>query len=53
MPRGEPAVIVRVTCPSTGGEYRLRVPPTMQTCAAAVAWTFRKEAKEYAPTVET
>ena len=53
MPQGEPAVIVRVTCPSTGGEYRLRVPPTMRTCHDAVAWTFRKEAKEYVPALET
>ena len=28
-----------VRCPSTGGRYLLRVPPTMKTCRQAVAWT--------------
>lgn len=36
----EPVVAVRVTCPSTGQIYFLRVPPDTQTCRAAVAWTF-------------
>ena len=53
IPEGQPMQVVRVSCPSTGGEYRLRVPPTVQTCQAAVAWTFRKEAREYAPALET
>ena len=53
MPEGQPMQVVRVSCPSTGGEYRLRVPPTVQTCQDAVAWTFRKAGTEYAPALET
>jgi hypothetical protein len=52
MPRGAAVTIVRVKCPSTGGEYRLRVPPDVATCSEAVAWTFRKTARTYAPAVE-
>ncbi|MCV0384784.1 MAG: hypothetical protein K5799_15285 [Erythrobacter sp.] len=33
--------------------YFLRVPPTMSTARQAVAWTFGKEAREYAPERET
>ncbi len=36
---GEDLVCVAVQCPSTGRAYLLRVPPTMQTCRQAVAWT--------------
>ncbi len=35
----EDLVCVMVRCPSTGGRYLLRVPPTMKTCRQAVAWT--------------
>jgi hypothetical protein len=35
----EPLVCVMVHCPSTGGRYLLRVPPTITTCRRAVAWT--------------
>jgi hypothetical protein len=35
----EPLVGVLVHCPSTGGRYLLRVPPTMTTCHQAIAWT--------------
>ena len=45
-------VVVEVTCPSTGHHYLLRVPPTMRTCTAAVAWTFNVEVKDYAPVAE-
>jgi hypothetical protein len=39
MPGDEDLVCVLVRCPSTGGRYLLRVPPTMATCRQAVAWT--------------
>ena len=35
----EDLVCVLVHCPSTGGRYLLRVPPTIRTCRHAVAWT--------------
>ena len=44
--------VVQVTCPSTGREYLLRVPPNMTTCAQAVAWTFGLQEQEYAPIAE-
>jgi hypothetical protein len=34
-------------------DYYLCVPPTMRTCQEAVAWTFRMDADEYAPSQET
>ncbi len=54
----EPLVMVRVvnSTPEPNGEYRdyfLRVPPTIQTAEAAVAWSFGLEAGEYHPSVET
>jgi hypothetical protein len=39
MPDREARVVV-VDCPSTGHQYVLGVPPAMQTCQQAVAWTF-------------
>ena len=39
MPEDENLVCVMVRCPSTGGRYLLRVPPSMKTCRQAVAWT--------------
>jgi hypothetical protein len=39
LPDDEDLVAVLVHCPSTGGRYLLRVPPTMATCRQAVAWT--------------
>jgi len=33
--------------------YLLRVPPTMRSCAEAVAWTFELTEKEYQPAVES
>jgi hypothetical protein len=47
-----PIVAVRVTCPSTGHGYLLRVPPETVTCQEAVAWTFGMSASEYRPLVE-
>ena len=35
----EDLVCVLVHCPSTGGRYLLRVPPTMTSCHQAIAWT--------------
>jgi hypothetical protein len=35
----EDIVCVQVKCPSTGKLYLLRVPPGMQSCQQAVAWT--------------
>jgi hypothetical protein len=35
----EDIVCVEERCPSTGGVYLLRVPPAMQSCRQAVAWT--------------
>jgi hypothetical protein len=34
-------------------DYYLCVPPDMKTCQQAVAWTFRMNANEYAPSQET
>ncbi len=49
----EPLVCVMVHCPSTGGRYLLRVPPTMTTCRQAVAWTAGfDDPKLYKPVVE-
>ena len=45
-------VCVEVICPSTDKQYLLRVPPTMETCAEAIAWTFGMDKKDYAPIIE-
>ena len=44
---------VQVADPSTGREYFLRAPPTIQTVAEAVAWTFGLGAGEYRPAQES
>jgi hypothetical protein len=50
----EDLVCVSVSCPSTGRRYLLRVPPTMQTCRQAVAWTAGfDDPTLYKPLVET
>jgi hypothetical protein len=50
----EDLVGVLVQCPSTGGRYLLRVPPTMTTCRQAVAWTAGfDDPGQYRPLVET
>lgn len=45
--------VVKVTCPSTGREFTLQVPPDVESCQDAIAWTFDKEPEEYAPVMET
>ena len=50
----EPLVLVSLVCPSTGNQYCIRVPPTMQTCRQAVAWMAGfDDAGEYEPVFET
>ncbi|GCD78273.1 hypothetical protein JCM31826_17550 [Thermaurantimonas aggregans] len=44
---------VKVTCPSTGRNYMLCVPPTIATAREAVAWTFGKHPDDYNPLLET
>jgi hypothetical protein len=44
---------VQVLDPSTAREYCLRVPPTIQTAAGAVAWTFGSTVEEYHLVQET
>lgn len=50
---GEPIVAVHVTCPSTGREYMLRVPPATKTAREGVAWTFGLSADGYQPTSQS
>jgi hypothetical protein len=50
---GQAIVTVRVTCPSTGRVYHLRVPPWMRSAPEAVAWTFSMPAESYRPSIET
>lgn len=50
----EPLVCVSVHCPSTTRHYLIRVPPDMQTCRQAVAWTAGfDDPDDYRPLVET
>jgi hypothetical protein len=50
----EVLVCVAVQCPSTGRRYVLRVPPEMQTCRQAVAWTAGfADPEDYSPLQET
>jgi hypothetical protein len=54
LPKDEPMVCVSVQCPSTGRRYLLRVPPGIQTCRQAVAWTAGfDEPDAYQPQRET
>lgn len=54
LPGDEPLVVVTVQCPSTGRRFWLRVPPTVTTCQAAVAWTAGfDDPNQYRPQVET
>jgi hypothetical protein len=47
-------VCVSLTCPSTGRNYLLRVPPTMRTCRQAVAWSAGfDDPADYRPLMET
>jgi ankyrin repeat protein len=47
-----PARFVRVTCPSTGRKYVLRVDPNVQTAKEAVASTFGLTEEQYCPILE-
>ena len=54
----EPITVVMVynSTPEPDGtvkKYFLSVPPNMKTCAEAIAWTFRKDPKDYHPDIET
>lgn len=50
----EPLVVLAVSCPSTGRNYLLRVPPTMQRCHQAAAWIAGfDDPSLYRPLVET
>ena len=58
LPGDEPLVMVKLrnSTPEPDGsfkDYFLRVPPTMQTAAQAVAWSFDQGEDAYAPVVET
>ncbi len=47
------ARFVQVQDASTPRQYFLRVPPTIQTAAEAVAWSFEMPVEKYQPTQET
>lgn len=50
----EDIVAVLVHCPSTGGRYLLRVPPTVRSCRQAIAWTAGFDnPDDYDPLVES
>lgn len=50
----EDIVCVSVFCPSTGGQFFLRVPPTTTTCRNAIAWTAGyDDPADYHPLIET
>jgi hypothetical protein len=54
MGSDEPLVCVSVLCPSTGRQYVIRVPPTMQTCHQAIAWVAGFDnPDDYRPLAET
>lgn len=58
LPGDEPYVAVQVinSTPEPDGSHKryiLRVPPTITSCRAAVAWTFGLAADDYDPDVET
>lgn len=54
VPDDEPLVCVSVICPSTQRQFMLRVPPHMNTCRQAIAWTAGfDDPGKYKPMVET
>jgi hypothetical protein len=58
IPGDEPLVMVKVVNSTaepdgTYKDYFLRVPPTIMTARAAVAWTFEKEEADYEPAIQT
>lgn len=44
--------VVEVCCPSTRDLHYLWVPPDMERCSQAVAWTFGFETDQYLPSME-
>ena len=54
LQQDEPLVGLSCHCPSTGRQYFLRVPPTMETCHQAAAWMAGFEDPSlYRPQIET
>ncbi|PQO43187.1 DUF6745 domain-containing protein [Blastopirellula marina] len=54
LPEDEPLVTLSCRCPSTGRDYFLRVPPTMQSCRHAAAWMAGYDnPDDYDPEIET
>lgn len=54
VPNDEDLVCLAVSCPSTGRQYLLRVPPTIGTCRSAAAWIAGFDnVNDYAPIAET
>ena len=54
MEADEDLVCLAVTCPSTGRQYMLRVPPSTRTCHQAAAWIAGFDrADDYRPMKET
>jgi hypothetical protein len=58
FPDDEPLVMVSVLNSTPEADqsfkrYMLRVPPDMTQARQAVAWTFGRQAQEYAPTIES
>lgn len=54
MADDEPMFLLAVRCPSTGRQYTLRVPPTMDTCQQAAAWIAGFDAPDdYQPVAES
>src|SRR5262249_23057721 len=56
LPPNDPervARYVQVQDASTPRQYMLRVPPTIETAAEAVAWSFQRSVEEYDPIEET
>ena len=50
----EPLVALQVSDPSTGRNYLLRVPPTIDTCRRAAAWIAGfDDPGDYRPVMET
>jgi hypothetical protein len=54
IPGDEDLVCLAVSCPSTGRQYLLRVPPNTRTCRGAAAWIAGFDnADDYTPIAET
>jgi hypothetical protein len=54
LPDREDLLILNMSCPSTGRNYFIRVPPRVKTCHEAAAWIAGfDDPKEYEPLVET